>query len=539
MRQTLTAGTPPEREAVQVNYEALPGDMQRALAPLLWPQPLAVRETGSDIPADDPALHGEGAEGAQADETPPGDADAQPDDTPPDAGQPRYWSQVRLLTPEEWRARQAAQSQAGAPPTEPAPGSPEYQAADAEAKRIVAGQQVPAAGGSSGGVSPTEPPPGSPEREAADAKARRILAEQEKDQQRPAQPGVSSAPDIEPRELEPTPEPQPGSPTPDIAPRSPPRRASAAASATPAAGPLAGEALDALLAAIKSAGGRLASVAGAAAGTAAGSIALAIPMIVIPTNKQGDVYPIIEGNLRVRAPTGQRSVIVERRVDDGLLGTGIDAKWQAVPVDAQWASGLDGQRVIAIDPEGLQRALAPNEVDATRRITGIAMAEPPSNSSKPDDQRRPIGPGHNSESLREKLEPEQPEPSGEDPKPPLLLPAPETPGRVRSRINLQKGDRTAGWIHVLAEHFNPAKSGKSQFGISQSELRYLLQSREVAGSPVVGVLQSREGPRYVREVTLKGRIIGIDATTKSPTSTFTIMTDRFGNLVTTFPGRTR
>jgi filamentous hemagglutinin len=51
------------------------------------------------------------------------------------------------------------------------------------------------------------------------------------------------------------------------------------------------------------------------------------------------------------------------------------------------------------------------------------------------------------------------------------------------------------------------------------------------------VLRSESGPRYLREVTFEGRIIGVDATTKNPTSILTVMTDEFGNLVTTFPGR--
>jgi len=38
-------------------------------------------------------------------------------------------------------------------------------------------------------------------------------------------------------------------------------------------------------------------------------------------------------------------------------------------------------------------------------------------------------------------------------------------------------------------------------------------------------------------VTLNGRNVGIDASTRSPTSTLTVMTDEFGNLVAIFPGR--
>jgi filamentous hemagglutinin len=94
-----------------------------------------------------------------------------------------------------------------------------------------------------------------------------------------------------------------------------------------------------------------------------------------------------------------------------------------------------------------------------------------------------------------------------------------------------------GWNHIVEEHFNPSKGGKSQFEISQAELRALLQAREVVRAPIVRVLRSDNGPRYLREVIFEGRIIGVDATTKSPTSILTVMTDEFGNLVTTFPGR--
>ena len=89
---------------------------------------------------------------------------------------------------------------------------------------------------------------------------------------------------------------------------------------------------------------------------------------------------------------------------------------------------------------------------------------------------------------------------------------------------------------MVADHFNPAKARKSQFSLSQSELRDLLQTREVVGSPVVRTLEGAAGNRYVREVTIDGRTIGTDVTTKAPTATLTIMSDEYGNLVTAFPG---
>jgi YD repeat-containing protein len=111
------------------------------------------------------------------------------------------------------------------------------------------------------------------------------------------------------------------------------------------------------------------------------------------------------------------------------------------------------------------------------------------------------------------------------------------PSRVQSRINLRNGDpgEKAGWNHVVEEHFS-GKPNKSQFTISQNELRYFLQSEPVVQAPVSQVVESAIGPRYVRELDF-GRPIGIDKFSGKYTSTFVVMTDRYGNLVTTYPGR--
>jgi RHS repeat-associated protein len=108
------------------------------------------------------------------------------------------------------------------------------------------------------------------------------------------------------------------------------------------------------------------------------------------------------------------------------------------------------------------------------------------------------------------------------------------PGRVQSRINLQGGDSKQGWEHVVKEHFT-GKPGKSQFGVTEEELRDILQSKKVVETTVSRVLPSAQGPRYVREVTLDYSV-GVDKYTGQPTSTMSVLTDRFGNLVTATPG---
>ncbi|CAG0982622.1 hypothetical protein ANRL3_02233 [Anaerolineae bacterium] len=69
-----------------------------------------------------------------------------------------------------------------------------------------------------------------------------------------------------------------------------------------------------------------------------------------------------------------------------------------------------------------------------------------------------------------------------------------------------------------------------------AELRGIIQSSAAVNSPVVRTIESADGVRYVREFNA-GRIIGVDKFNgNQATSVMTIMTDRFDNLVSTFPG---
>jgi hypothetical protein len=320
------------------------------------------------------------------------------------------------------------------------------------------------------------------------------------------------------------------------------RDASVAVPGTPAVAPASavlGEIGQAALEAVRKGAALLVRVVPAATGVAA-----AAPILLLPGNSGAELHPMGE-NLRVRTAPGQRSATVQRRVDDGLFGTGIGAKWVDLPVRAEWASDDLGRRYIAIDRRELENAIGRDATDATLGDNSIAMAKPPMNDE--GGERREPGPGHNSEPFGEAPPPGPPEPpeSGDgDPRSPrnptpLVLAAIDSPGRVQSRINLidvNPVDRS-GWQHAVSGHFDPTRTGKSRFSISPAELRELLQTREVIRSPIVRVLRSVGGPRYVREVTLNGRNIGIDANTNSPTSILTVLTDKYGNLVTAFPGR--
>jgi len=105
------------------------------------------------------------------------------------------------------------------------------------------------------------------------------------------------------------------------------------------------------------------------------------------------------------------------------------------------------------------------------------------------------------------------------------------PGRVQSRINLSN----EGMDHLEARHLS-GKDNASQFTISSDEVRSLLQSKTVVNTPVTKIISSGEESAYVREVNV-GRTIGTDKFNSfKPTSTMTVITDKFGDLQSAFPG---
>ena len=123
---------------------------------------------------------------------------------------------------------------------------------------------------------------------------------------------------------------------------------------------------------------------------------------------------------------------------------------------------------------------------------------------------------------------------GQDPQ--KLLPGDRIPGRVQSRINVRQGDGStgSGLDYAWRKHGGAPKPKKSQFSISKEELITLLQSESVVRAPAVRVASGN----FVREVNV-GRVIGNISVKSggSPTSVLTVITDRFGNLVNTFPGK--
>lgn len=158
----------------------------------------------------------------------------------------------------------------------------------------------------------------------------------------------------------------------------PPSTAAAASIAVPAS---AGAAVDLA--------GLMARAAPAVAG--AGSAAAgALPFLFIPTNTQSETTDLGDG-LRARVRPGQRTVEIERRVHNGLLGTGIGAKWETLPVEAQQVVGKDGSANTVINHEQLNRALGQTAPVQSKDAGTSAMAQPPKDGEP--QQQPPIGSG--------------------------------------------------------------------------------------------------------------------------------------------------
>ena len=104
------------------------------------------------------------------------------------------------------------------------------------------------------------------------------------------------------------------------------------------------------------------------------------------------------------------------------------------------------------------------------------------------------------------------------------------PGRVQSSINVSN----KGFDHVMGTHLNSAKAvNKSQFTIGGAEVRALLNSKTTVQAQV----RALETGNFARTVTTD-RVVGNLANKMggSSTKTFTVITDKFGNLQSMFPG---
>ena len=106
-------------------------------------------------------------------------------------------------------------------------------------------------------------------------------------------------------------------------------------------------------------------------------------------------------------------------------------------------------------------------------------------------------------------------------------------GSAATRINIKTGDNKTGMTHAWNNHGGDmSRTNKSQFTISKDEVISILKDKNTVNTPAYR-LPSGD---YVRNVDT-GRIIGHNAKgdNPGPTSMITVITDKKGNLVTTYP----
>ena len=121
----------------------------------------------------------------------------------------------------------------------------------------------------------------------------------------------------------------------------------------------------------------------------------------------------------------------------------------------------------------------------------------------------------------------------------------EIPPTVQSRINLANEPTrftplretgqpvSAGFRHIVEQHFDrPLANSRSIFSVTPDELKQILQSPQVVGSPV-----SVGGNGMFVRIADAGQVIG-NTSLKfggKKTNWIKIFTDRSGNIITAFP----
>jgi hypothetical protein len=118
-----------------------------------------------------------------------------------------------------------------------------------------------------------------------------------------------------------------------------------------------------------------------------------------------------------------------------------------------------------------------------------------------------------------------------------------TPGRVQSRINIRPGIRKhgshklvegSGFWYAWSKHGGHGPKNKSQFIHPPATIHNLLKTEKVIKTPA----RPLDNGNFVREVDFDAVTVGKMPENEgaTPTSVMTVITDKWGNLVNTFPG---
>ena len=113
-------------------------------------------------------------------------------------------------------------------------------------------------------------------------------------------------------------------------------------------------------------------------------------------------------------------------------------------------------------------------------------------------------------------------------------------GAVATRINIRKGDGStgSGLNYAWNKHGPDGNPNKSRFndGMTQDDVISILKEKNTVNTPAY---KEPSSGNYIRNVDT-GRHIGTDAKNgNAPTTTLTVITNKKGDLVNVYPGRTR
>ncbi|MGX7419522.1 hypothetical protein ACWOFR_12055, partial [Carnobacterium gallinarum] len=110
-------------------------------------------------------------------------------------------------------------------------------------------------------------------------------------------------------------------------------------------------------------------------------------------------------------------------------------------------------------------------------------------------------------------------------------------GVVQSRVNLAENptrfspSKNAGMKHVRDRHYNPSKNA-GQFTIPESDLKNILQSKQVVNTPVNQI----ESGGFERVIDIGKNVGTVKPSLGGQTTTWIkVITDKAGNIITTYP----
>lgn len=209
--------------------------------------------------------------------------------------------------------------------------------------------------------------------------------------------------------------------------------------------------------------GRIAPAAAGAGSAAAG----ALPFLLIPTNTQSDIIDLDDG-VRARVNPGQRTVEIERRMEAGVFGTGIGARWERLPVDAEMQVGKDGAATLVIDHGQLRQALSPME---DRDAVTSQMARRP--DEKKGDSQPDLGIGHNSGQRPEQKKDAAPDPKNDKAPDPRNDKTPDPNDSGKPSI----------WDHVLVSTYKILRSGRQQKSVDEERIDTCRKVMKGIGQP--------------------------------------------------------